>query len=176
MRWGIDRANLSTIVDDAQLSSISGTVVEFATAAALTAVQIAVLTAFFVPILAITTVGGLLTLFGTVWLARRAFVQAPFEHAVLWFGMSTGTLPVGLSLLRMIDPELRSPVPRNAVYGSALSLVGVAPVVLGLHPLAITSSPELALGLSFAWLVGLLTVWWAFAGLGARPSRSAAGS
>ena len=78
--------------------------------------------AFWVPILAVTLTGGLVTLIACVWLARRGFADAPFEQAVLWFGMSTGTLPVGLALLRMIDPEMRSPAPSSAVYGSGLAI------------------------------------------------------
>ncbi|MEZ4320808.1 MAG: hypothetical protein R3F61_25225 [Myxococcota bacterium] len=151
-----------------QLAQLSGTTVDLATVAALSAVQLAVLGAWWMPILAITTAGGLATLFACVWLARRGFRSAPFEHAVMWFGMSTGTLPVGLALLRAIDPRLRSPAPASAVFGSALSIPGVAPVIVGLHPLAIAGSPGLALGLCTAWLCGLLVAWWSVGGLQLR--------
>ncbi len=152
-------------LDDVELTRLSGAVVDVATTAALSAVQLAVLTAFWLPIVLISTAGGLATLFACLVLARFGFREDRFEHAVLWFGMSTGTLPVGLALLRAIDPELRSSASSSAVYGSALSVAGVAPIVLFLHPLAITGQPELALGLCTLWLFGLLGGWFAVGGL-----------
>ena len=164
-RWALDRVGLGGALDDAQLSRVSSTTVDGATIAALSAVQLAVLGAWWIPIVLISTVGGLSTLVACVWLARRGFSEAPFEHAVLWFGMSTGTLPVGLALLRTVDPELRSPAPTSAVLGSGLAILGAAPVVLGLHPLAISGHAPLALVLCVSWLILLIAGWWAFGGL-----------
>ncbi|MBX2802074.1 MAG: hypothetical protein KTR31_30615 [Myxococcales bacterium] len=157
----LDVLGTADALQDDQLNSVSTTLVDGATVAALAAVQLSVLSRWWGPILVITTVGGLLTLVTCVALALRSFRDAPFAHALVWFGMSTGTLPVGLALLRMVDPELRSPAPQSAVYGSALSIVGVAPVVLGLHPLAITGQPSAALALSMAWLLCVGVLWWA---------------
>lgn len=149
----------ATELDDVQLSQLSGTIVDGATVAALASVQLAVLSAWWVPIVAISGVGGLVTLAACVVLGRWGFKEAAFEHTLLWFGMSTGTLPVGLALLRIVDPDFQSPAPASALYGSALAVIGVAPIVLGLHPLAITGRPELALGLSVAWMVLMLALW-----------------
>lgn len=159
---------------------VAALTVDFATVAALAAIQLAVLEAFWLPILLVTTVGGLVTLGTALWLAWRAFPDAPFEHAVLWFGLSTGTMPTGLALLRMIDPELRSPAPLSAVLGSAGAILGVAPILLALHPIAITGWGEgwpgagwLALGANVAYL-GLTVVLWRFMG-GLRLGGGAAG-
>jgi ESS family glutamate:Na+ symporter len=159
-------------IDDALLARVAAVTVDVATVAALAAVQIAVLTAYWWPVLAVTTVGGLATLALSLAVARRAFPDAPFEHAVMWFGMSTGTAPVGLALLRVLDPELRSPVPVNVVLGSALAILGVAPIVLVLHPLAITAWGEtwpgggwLALGAVCAYGAVVGGGWWLIGGL-----------
>ena len=122
-------------IHDGLQGRIASVTVDGITCAALSAVQLAVLGAHILPILLITSVGGIATLVGCVLLARRAFPEAWFEHAVLWFGMSTGTLPMGLALLRMVDPELKSPAPVSAVLGSAASILGVAPIVLVIHPI-----------------------------------------
>jgi len=159
-------------LDDDQLTKVSGAVVDLATTAALAAVQLAVLTAFWLPILVLTTLGGVATLMACLVLARAGFQEDRFEHAVLWFGMSTGTLPVGLALLRAIDPELQSTAPSSAVYGSALSIAGVAPIVLVLHPMAIAGHPLLALGLCAFWLLGLLVGWFAVGAIRGLTSTS----
>lgn len=160
-----------TPLDDDLLARIAGVTVDFATVAALAAIQIGVLRANWVPIVLVTTVGGAVTLLASVWLARRAWPDAPFEHCVLWFGMSTGTLPTGLALLRIVDPELRSPAPVSAVLGSAVAVAFVAPIVLVLHPLAIAGSAWLALGLGVAYVAVVVGAWWRWGGLRAtlRP-------
>ncbi len=121
-------------LDQPILSRVSAFTVDIMTAAALSAVQIKVLQANLTPILVITGVGGVLTLLACLWLASRFFPEAPFEHAVVWFGMSTGTLAMGLALLRIIDPDMRSPAPLAAVFGSAGAAAFSIPPLLLLLP------------------------------------------
>jgi ESS family glutamate:Na+ symporter len=83
-------------LDDALLGKLAGLTVDVSTCAALAAVQLSVLAANWLPILAVTTVGGLATLVFCVVVAVRGFRDAPFEHCVIWFGTGTGTLPMGL--------------------------------------------------------------------------------
>ncbi len=161
----LDRVGAGDHLDDRQLGRVSALTVDLATVAALSAVQVAVVTAWWLPLTVISTTGGVLTLMACVWLGRRGFSQTPFAHTVLWFGMSTGTLPLGMTLLRGVDPELRSPAPASAVYGSALAVFGLAPILLVLHPLAISGSPALALGGAAVWLAATLGGWVAFGGL-----------
>ncbi|MFT4621506.1 MAG: ESS family glutamate:Na+ symporter [Myxococcota bacterium] len=170
----LDRAPGAPILHDATLAEVASVTVDGITAGAIAAIEVAVLRANLVPIAVLTTLGGVATLIAAVWLAGRAFRSAPFEHCVLWFGMSTGTLPMGLALLRVLDPDLRSPAPMSAVLGSALSVPLVAPIVLGIHPLPIAGYPGswpgagwTALALSTAYLVILLVAWWRLGGL--RP-------
>jgi len=121
-------------VDGRAMGRISGVTVDLMTTASLAAVQLAVLDANLLPVLLITSLGGLLTLIACLWLASRAFPEAPFEHAVVWFGMSTGTLAMGLALLRIIDPGMRSPAPLGAVLGSAGAAAFSVPTLLLLLP------------------------------------------
>ena len=153
-------------LDDEPLRRVAGVVVDWMTAGALVAVQLAVLSANWLPILLVTTIGGVVTLGACLWLCSRAFPEAPFEHAIVWFGMSTGTLPLGLSLLRVVDPELRSPAALSAVIGSAGAILGVVPVLLVLVPMTVSAHASgnpnaalLALGAVVAYLGVLLAAW-----------------
>jgi ESS family glutamate:Na+ symporter len=125
------------LLRDDLLAALSGLAVDLTAVAALSSLEVDALTGQLAPVLVLTTLGGLATLLAVLWLARRAFPDAPFEHAVLMFGTATGTLPTGLALLRVVDPHLRSPAPSSAVIGSALAIPSVAPMLLGLHPLAV---------------------------------------
>lgn len=153
-------------LDDETLGRIGGLAVDILTCAALAAVEIAVLRANLGVLLLVSTLAGVFTLWLSVWLARRAFPEEPFEHALVLFGMATGTLPVGLALLRMIDPELRGSVPSSCVIGSAGSILTAAPLYLIVLNIPVQRWPEghpgagwLTVGLLVAYLVALFVGW-----------------
>ncbi len=159
-------------LDDVLLGRLAGLTVDVSTCAALAAVQLSVLAANWLPIALVTTVGGLATLVACVWFSVRAFPDSPFEHCVIWFGSATGTLPMGLALLRIIDPELRSPAPASVVLGSAGAVVGVAPILLLIHPIPIAGWGDgypmggwLGLGAAVVYLVVTVGLWAWFGGL-----------
>ncbi len=152
------------VLHDGLLGRIGGLAVDGVTCCALAAVQIGVLAANWVPIAVITGAGGLLSALGLVWLAKRAWRDAPFEHAMVVFGALTGTLPTGLALLRMVDPNLRGPAASSAVVGSAAAAPLIAPLVIAVIPLPVGSWPSysgtlIAMGLCAAYVVGLLVAW-----------------
>jgi ESS family glutamate:Na+ symporter len=128
------RRRIELACDDRLLAGISVAAVDFTTVAALSAISIAVLEAFLAPILVLSALVGLTTVLVGVWLGRRAFPSAPFEHAVVLIGAATGTIPTGLALLRMLDPELTGPVARNVVLASAISVPIGAPLFMGVIP------------------------------------------
>lgn len=168
-------------VDDRLMGRLGGLTVDVITCAALAAVQVGVLQSRWLPILVITTAGGLWTLLLSVWIARRAWTDAPFEHAVLWFGMSTGTLPTGLALLRVVDPDLRSPAAVSAVFGSAASVLGLMPLLMVLMPATVAAwGPDWPAsgwrmwGLLAAFTAAVFIMWRAVGGLRLRRPWSAA--
>ncbi len=148
---------------DGLLGRIAGTTVDVATCAAFCAIQIAVLKANLLPILVTTTTAGVVTMVLCVWAARRAFPSHPFEHAVVLFGCSTGTMPTGLALLRVLDPELRGPVATSAVLGATAAIIFGAPLLLVVIPAATAGFPGsfpgtvyMALGMILVWSVVLV--------------------
>lgn len=46
------------------------------------------------------------------------------------FGTATGTLPTGLSLLRVVDPDFETPAARDYAYASGMVFVFVFPLIL----------------------------------------------
>jgi glutamate:Na+ symporter, ESS family len=128
------RMKIALPLDDTMLSRIAVLAVDLTTAAALSAVRISILDRWLVPVLVLTAATGLLCLLASIWLARRAFPEAPFEHAIALFGSTTGTVPTGFALLRTLDPELRGPVARNVVLGATGSIPLTGPMMLLVIP------------------------------------------
>ncbi|MCA9655532.1 MAG: hypothetical protein KC501_36790 [Myxococcales bacterium] len=165
---------------DDMLARISVVAVDITTAGAIAAVRLEVLGTWLVPILLMTALAGGLTLLGCLWLARRAFPEAPFSHALVLFGMGTGTVSTGLALLRMLDPELRGTVARNTVLGATASVpfnapmfLLVLPITAGLWSEGTDTALGAPLGMLAVYLVLLLVSWRLFTPLRAlRPWRS----
>jgi ESS family glutamate:Na+ symporter len=141
--------------DDRLMGRVAGLTVDVITCAALAAVQLAVLQTHWLMITIVTTLGGVWTLWFSLWIARRAWSEAPFEHAALFYGMSTGTLPTGLALLKVIDPNLRSPAATSAVFGSAGAVPGIAALLMGVLPMTIAGFPDRWPGHGFIMLAAL---------------------
>ena len=100
-----------------------------------------------------------------IWAAKRAFPSHPFEHAIVLFGCSTGTMPTGLALLRVLDPELKGPVATSAVLGATAAIIFGAPLLLVVIPAATAGFPGsfpgpvfLALGMIAVWSVVLVVL------------------
>lgn len=152
-------------LDDDLLARISSVIVDVATCAALSAVSVKVLGEHLAPVLLIACVGGTATLIACVWMARRAFPTAPFEHAIVTYGSLTGTATTGMALLRMLDPQLAGPAARNyvlAVTPSALlglPLFVMMPIpVLG-YPGEYPGKALLVLGLLAGYAVVVVVAW-----------------
>ena len=167
MSWALAVSRLSRgaswAPEAAEIRKLSGVTVDFMTCAALAAVAPGVLRANLLFVLATTAVGAVVTLLVCVWLASRAFEEERFEHAVLLFGTMTGTLPTGMALLRMVDPQLTGSAPRRGV-GSGGALALAAPGLIAVGPVFASRWPDPVVLLYSSGVVSvylaLLMAWW----------------
>ena len=90
--------------------------------ASLAAVSISVLRENLIPILIITTVGGLSMMVYCYYLGKMIYKDEQLEHIIALYGMWTGTITTGIALLREIDPYSKSRVPENLVLGSGFAI------------------------------------------------------
>jgi ESS family glutamate:Na+ symporter len=142
------------------LGRIAGMAVDVTTVAALAAIELAVVWSHALPIGLVTTVGGIATAAVSIGLASRLFPKQTLEHVAVLFGMGTGTTPTGLALLRMVDPLMRSSASGAAIGGSAMAIPMVAPVLIGVLPLAVSGSVGAAVGACVVWIGVLLVGGW----------------
>ena len=154
------------IGNDVYLGLFTGLVVDLTAMSAIAAVRLDVVGQYLPPVMLIATVGVVVTAVLCLWTARRSFEERPFSHALVMFGTLTGTLPTGLALLRLEDPELKGPAVRNAVMGLSQSVLFGIPTVLIFLPMAVRGwgadypGPTLqAMGALAVWMVILLVIW-----------------
>ncbi len=98
----------SLLVDHGQMQRISGASLDYLVLSAVATINLSVVAANWLPLLALCLAGTLLSLLMVVFLAPRLFREAWFERAIAEFGQSTGVTATGLLLLRTVDPENRT--------------------------------------------------------------------
>ncbi|MFH7585284.1 sodium/glutamate symporter [Oceanimonas smirnovii] len=142
MRLVIDKAGLSARVDDETLKRITGSSVDFMVVGTLMSIKFAVLYALLTPILLVSLVITLVTLFGCWWMGRLSG-RLGHERAITAFGCCCGSTGTGLLLLRMLDADFSTSVPKElAFFNLAIVLANLhlififAPMAPSLSPLA----------------------------------------
>ncbi|MBN2051342.1 MAG: sodium:glutamate symporter [Spirochaetales bacterium] len=120
-------------LDNGTLTRISGTAVDLMVAASIGAISLVVVMEYWLPILVVSTVGGILALVTLPWLCSRMFKDHRLARTLIIYGASTGTMPTGLALLRVIDPDFETPVAADYMYSTAIIFVIVIPLILSIN-------------------------------------------
>lgn len=100
---------------------ITSFLVDYLIVSTIIAIQPIVVVQFFIPILVISLFGGFVSLFIVYFFGMRLH-QHSIERMVAIFGTITGTASTGLILLRMVDPELKSPAMKELGFMNLFSV------------------------------------------------------
>ncbi|MDC7223738.1 MAG: sodium:glutamate symporter [Spirochaetales bacterium] len=118
------------VVDNDRLTRISGFAVDYMVAAAVGAISVSIISEYWLPILILGLVCGVMSTITHIWLSSRIFSDNAFYRSVLCYGAITGTLPTGLALLRIIDPKFETPASRDYMYASGIVFLLVIPIII----------------------------------------------
>jgi ESS family glutamate:Na+ symporter len=145
------------LIDPGLQRRITGWAVDFLIVSTVVSIQAAIVWAYAVPILSIALANGLLTTLAVLRLGDR-LESFGLERTLAIFGTVTGTVSCGLLLLRMVDPEFKTPV----VVEIGLMNVFALPIVGGCSVLV--NGPlwwDWSLGLTLLVFAGVLAAAWA---------------
>ncbi|WP_417329858.1 sodium/glutamate symporter [Halomonas cupida] len=134
MRMIIDRLGLGHRVDDETLKRITGSSVDFMVVGTLMSIQFAVLYALLVPVLLVSIAVTVASLIGCVLIGRMSG-KLGHERALTSFGCCCGSTGTGLLLLRMMDADFSTSVPKElALFNLAIVLVNL-PILMIVAPI-----------------------------------------
>ena len=120
-------------VDNYLLQRISSTSFDIMITASVCAISLTILGAYIIPILILSTVGGLFTMFYSAKMAKWLYKEETMEHAVGLYGMWTGTIVTSMALLKEIDPRGTTSVPESLVLGSGFGAIIGIPLMMVLN-------------------------------------------
>lgn len=122
----IKKLNLEWCIDVKVKSRISSLFTEFAIVSAITSLPLKAVFTYFYPIIVMVVLGFLGTWYCIKYYCYRYFKNNyPFERAISMAGTSFGVFFTGMLLLKICDPEFKSPVLGDYSLGFSLTaLVG----------------------------------------------------
>jgi ESS family glutamate:Na+ symporter len=153
------RFKVDTTIDNATCNRISGFSVDLTVASSLGAISIVAVQGYWLPILVLVLVGIVTTVFILPWYCSRLYDDHQFYRMLLIYGTATGTLPTGLALLRVVDPDFETPVATDYLYSVGIIFLLGIPIILtaNLPAFSVTKGQPglfyLALGISFIYLL-----------------------
>ncbi|AEC03052.1 sodium:glutamate symporter [Parasphaerochaeta coccoides] len=156
------KIGIAHTIDDHTLNRISGLSVDLTVASSLGAISLAAITGYWIPIIFMVIVGILLTVFLLPYMCSRLFHDHSFFRMLLIYGTATGTLPTGLALVRVVDPDFETPAVSDYMYSTGIVFILAVPLLLSINLPAMSrtmNNPSLfwiALGISAIYMFGSL--------------------
>ncbi|WP_404456228.1 sodium/glutamate symporter [Oceanobacillus kapialis] len=144
---GSRKVKADDYIDQRVMERIGGTATDYLVAIGIASINITVVVDYALPL-------ALLFLFGTIWayilfrfIGPNIFKDFWTEKSLFGWGWSTGTVAMGLALLRIVDPELKS----KTTDDYALAYIGVAP-----FDIAIVTFAPILVSFGFTWVIPLV--------------------
>ena len=133
VRKMISLTRISHTLDSGSLTRVAGLSIDYMVAASLGAISIVVVRAYWLPIVVMSVLGGILAFVLVPWAGSRMFPDNRFGRTMIVYGAATGTLATGLALLRVVDPDFESPVAGDYMPSSAIVFFFAIPLILMIH-------------------------------------------
>lgn len=129
VRLLIQKLGAEHLIDSGIQRRITGWSIDFLIVATVMAIQVLVVWNYAVPIFLISIFNGVLTTMVVVYLGKR-LREYNLERTAAVYGAVTGTVSCGLLLLRIADPDFKTPVAIEIAVMNVLSIVPIGGCLL----------------------------------------------
>lgn len=124
------KLGLSYLINPDTQTRISGTLIDFLFIPTMMAIQISVVWEFIVPILAITLLSLGFTLAFVFYFRKKMPLDFDFERAIAVYGGTTGTVATSFILLKMMDPNFKTPIAMELVLYNFIAIATTIHIIL----------------------------------------------
>jgi ESS family glutamate:Na+ symporter len=123
-----DRMKVSEYVCTQTVGHINGTFTDLLVAFGIASIKLSVVVEYIVPLSILLLTGLVFTMLYVIVMARKLMRDYWFEKALFTWGWFTGTMAMGIALLRVVDPKMQS----RTLDSYALAYLFIAPVEISL--------------------------------------------
>ena len=124
----LDRTRASESICPQTVGHISGSMTDYLVAFGISSIKVSVVIEYIVPLAILLLSGLAVTLIYVFVMARKLMKECWFEKALFTWGWFTGTMAMGIALLRVVDPKMKS----RCLDSYALAYLFIAPVEISL--------------------------------------------
>ncbi len=124
----LDRTRASESICTQTVGHSSGAMTDFLVAFGISSIKLSVVVEYIVPLAILLLSGLAFTLIYVFVMARKLMKECWFEKALFTWGWFTGTMAMGIALLRVVDPKMKS----RCLDSYALAYLFIAPVEIAL--------------------------------------------
>jgi len=140
-----DRFGVSDYICPTQTNRLSGTFTDLLVAFGVASIKLSIVVKYAGPLIVLMVFGAVLVWVITFYLGKRILKSSWFERSIFAWGWWTGTMAMGMALLRIVDPKMQS----KALDDYALAYLPIAPIEI----LIITFAPILFVNGMGAWFL-----------------------
>ena len=138
MKLICNKTHISDYMDAQTTGAISSCATDYLVAFGVASIKLGIVVKYWLPLLILIIVGTLLTLVVVFFLGKHLLGRDWFEKSIFAWGWWTGTMAMGIALLRIVDPKRET----GALDDYALAYLPCAPVeilLISLVPVAFVS-------------------------------------
>lgn len=136
VKWIMKKLHIDYLLENTLQSKITGWTADYLVVCAFMAVSVDVISKWIVPILVVSVVITVVTLVVCLYFGRRFGGANDFERTLGLYGTCTGTVPSGIALVRIVDPNFKT---STAVELGVCNLVMMASTPIYIIILALAS-------------------------------------
>lgn len=136
VKWLMNKLHIDYLLENTLQSKITGWTADYLVVCAFMAVSVSVISKWIVPMLIVCAVVTVVTFLVCFYFGRRFGGTNDFERTLGLYGTCTGTVPSGIALVRIVDPNFKT---STAVELGACNLVMMASTPIYIIILALAS-------------------------------------
>lgn len=136
VKWVMKKLKIDFLLEDVLQSKITGWTADYLVVCAFMAVSVSIIGQWLVPIIIVSIVIVIVTFFVCLYFGQRFGGANDFERTLGLYGTCTGTVPSGVALVRIVDPNFRT---STSVELGACNLVMIASTPVYIIILALAS-------------------------------------
>jgi ESS family glutamate:Na+ symporter len=129
LRWFMGKMGVDHLIDPGIQRRITGWSIDFLIVSTVMAIKLTIVWAFILPISVISLLCAVFTTVTVLFLGKRLW-SYNLERTVVIFGTVTGTVSCGLLLLRIVDPDFKTPAVIEVALMNVIMLIPLAALLV----------------------------------------------
>ncbi|MEL7646887.1 MAG: sodium/glutamate symporter [Sedimentibacter sp.] len=172
----LNKTGGSKYVDKRVITRIGSTCTDYLVGFGVASIQLGIVVKYAIPLIILFALGIAYNIFMVLFLAPRMFKKCWFEKGIYTFGWASGVTAIGITLLRITDPEFKSKTLDDFSLGYLFGTMPAELILVSITPILINEGMTIQLisVLAALIIIILLISWklkWFYSKQGKRSNK-----